>query len=64
MLGVLTAIEVVDWLHRQGLRGSQAIEIVGFADEEGTRFNITLLGSRGLTGTWPQGWLDCEDAQG
>jgi allantoate deiminase len=47
MLGVLTAIEVVDWLHRQGLRGSQAIEIVGFADEEGTRFNITLLGSRG-----------------
>lgn len=64
MLGVLTAIEVVDWLHRQNLRGSQAIEIVGFADEEGTRFNITLLGSRGLTGTWPQGWLDCEDAQG
>lgn len=64
MLGVLTAIEVVDWLHRQDLRGSQAIEIVGFADEEGTRFNITLLGSRGLTGTWPQGWLDCEDAQG
>lgn len=64
MLGVLTAIEVVDWLHRQDLRGSQAIEIIGFADEEGTRFNITLLGSRGLTGTWPQGWLDCEDAQG
>lgn len=64
MLGVLTAIEVVDWLHRQDLRGSQAIEIVGFADEEGTRFNITLLGSRGLTGTWPPGWLDCEDAQG
>ncbi|MCL9672482.1 allantoate amidohydrolase [Citrobacter sp. MNAZ 1397] len=64
MLGVLTAIEVVDWLHRQNLRGSQAIEIVGFADEEGTRFNITLLGSRGLTGTWPQGWLDCVDAQG
>lgn len=64
MLGVLTAIEVVDWLHRQDIRGSQAIEIVGFADEEGTRFNITLLGSRGLTGTWPPGWLDCEDAQG
>lgn len=64
MLGVLTAIEVVDWLHRQDLRGDQAVEIVGFADEEGTRFNITLLGSRGLTGSWPQGWLDCQDAQG
>lgn len=64
MLGVLTAIEIVDWLHRQDLRGEQALEIVGFADEEGTRFNITLLGSRGLTGTWPQDWLACEDAQG
>ncbi len=64
MLGVLTAIEVVDSLHRQGLHGEQAVEIIGFADEEGTRFNITLLGSRGLTGTWPAGWLECRDAQG
>jgi allantoate deiminase len=64
MLGVLTAIEVVDSLHRQGLHGEQAVEIIGFADEEGTRFNITLLGSRGLTGTWPAGWLECQDAQG
>ncbi|WP_312688834.1 allantoate amidohydrolase [Kosakonia sp.] len=64
MLGVLTAIEIVDGLHQANLRGSQAIEIVGFADEEGTRFNITLLGSRGLTGSWPAHWLDCEDARG
>lgn len=64
MLGVLTAIEVVDSLHQQGLHLAQAIEIVGFGDEEGTRFGITLLGSRGLTGTWPQGWLETRDAQG
>nr|WP_318385058.1 allantoate amidohydrolase [uncultured Enterobacter sp.] len=64
MLGVLTAIEIVDWLNRHDLRGEQAIEIVGFADEEGTRFGITLLGSRGLTGSWPDGWLSCEDGQG
>lgn len=64
MLGVLAAIEVVDGLNRANLRGRQAIEIVGFADEEGTRFNIALLGSRGLTGSWPQAWLACEDAQG
>jgi len=64
MLGVLAAIEVVDALNRAGLRGAQAIEIVGFADEEGTRFNIALLGSRGLTGSWPASWLACEDAQG
>lgn len=64
MLGVLTAIEVVDSLHQQGIRLAQAIEIVGFGDEEGTRFGITLLGSRGLTGTWPQGWLETCDAGG
>lgn len=64
MLGVLTAIEIVEWLHHHNLRLAQAIEIVGFGDEEGTRFGITLLGSRGLTGTWPQAWLSCEDAQG
>ncbi|MBK0018776.1 allantoate amidohydrolase [Kosakonia cowanii] len=64
MLGVLAAIEVVDALNRAGLRGAQAIEIIGFADEEGTRFNIALLGSRGLTGSWPASWLACEDALG
>ena len=64
MLGVLTAIEVVDSLHRQGRRLKKAIEIVGFCDEEGTRFGITLLGSRGLTGTWPESWLAQTDADG
>lgn len=64
MLGVLAAIEVVDALNRAGMRGAQAVEIIGFADEEGTRFNIALLGSRGLTGSWPASWLACEDAQG
>lgn len=64
MLGVLTAIEVVDSLHQQGRHLAQAIEIVGFGDEEGTRFGITLLGSRGITGTWPQGWLETCDAGG
>ena len=64
MLGVLAAIEVVHALHQQGRRLAQAIEIVGFGDEEGTRFAITLLGSRGLTGTWPDNWLAQSDADG
>ncbi|WP_300005746.1 allantoate amidohydrolase [uncultured Cedecea sp.] len=64
MLGVLTAIEVVQSLHNQGRRLAKAIEIVGFCDEEGTRFGITLLGSRGLTGSWPESWLEQVDAQG
>ncbi|MCG8710715.1 allantoate amidohydrolase [Brenneria sp. 4F2] len=64
MLGVLTAIEAVGVLHRRNIRLPFALEVVGFGDEEGTRFGITLLGSRGLTGTWPADWLNCRDAQG
>ncbi|MEH0834284.1 allantoate amidohydrolase [Pectobacterium cacticida] len=64
MLGVVTAIEVVQALHQQGIRLPVALEIIGFGDEEGTRFGITLLGSRGLTGSWPESWLACRDAEG
>ncbi|MCV9880447.1 allantoate amidohydrolase [Brenneria izbisi] len=64
MLGVLTAIETVRFLHQQQIRLPVALEIVGFGDEEGTRFGITLLGSRGLTGAWPDNWLRCQDNQG
>jgi allantoate deiminase len=64
MLGVLTAIEVVQALHDRGRRLPMALEIVGFGDEEGTRFGITLLGSRGLTGDWPSEWHEQQDAQG
>lgn len=64
MLGVLTAIEVVHYLHLHSLRLPQAIEIIGFADEEGARFGIALLGSRGITGAWPADWLERRDAEG
>lgn len=64
MLGVIAAIEVVQHLQEQGVRLPLAIEIVGFADEEGTRFGITLLGSRGLVGNWPEQWLEQTDAEG
>ncbi|TBU73459.1 allantoate amidohydrolase [Pseudomonas daroniae] len=64
MLGVVAAIETVQHFHDCGMRLPLAIEIVGFADEEGTRFGITLLGSRGLTGSWPEGWVDQADANG
>ncbi|MDU6388121.1 MULTISPECIES: allantoate amidohydrolase [unclassified Pantoea] len=64
MLGVLTAIETVQWLHQQRQRLPLAIEIVGFGDEEGTRFGITLLGSRGVAGSWPESWSTHPDGNG
>lgn len=63
-LGVLTAIETVSWLHQQNIRLPVAVEVVGFADEEGTRFGITLLGSKGITGRWPESWANHPDAKG
>ncbi|CAK9884411.1 MAG: N-carbamoyl-L-amino-acid hydrolase [Candidatus Erwinia impunctatus] len=64
MLGVLTAIEAVQALHQHQCRLPHAVEIVGFCDEEGTRFGITLLGSRGLTGSLPEHWLTQADTAG
>ena len=63
-LGVLTAIACVDALHRAGRRLPFPIEVVGFCDEEGTRFGATMLGSRALTGRFDVAMLDLHDAQG
>lgn len=64
ILGVLVAIEVVADLHRRQIRLPLAIEIIGFADEEGTRFGLALLGSKGLTASWEPSWLQKTDSTG
>ena len=64
MLGVVTAIACVADLAAAGTRLPFAIEIVGFADEEGTRFGATLLGSRALAGTFDPAVLDRTDPDG
>ena len=53
-LGVITAIACVADLHRRGVRLPFAIEVIGFADEEGVRFASTLLGSRAVAGTFDE----------
>jgi allantoate deiminase len=64
MLGVVAAIECVHTLNKRGERLPFAIEVVGFADEEGVRFGATLLGSRALAGTFDPGLLDKTDHDG
>ncbi len=64
MLGVLTAIACVDALKAEGRRFPFAIEVVGFADEEGTRFGATLLGSRAIAGTFDPTVLERTDDDG
>ncbi|WP_170991418.1 MULTISPECIES: allantoate amidohydrolase [Bradyrhizobium] len=63
-LGVITAIACVDDLNRRGKRLPFAIEIVGFADEEGVRFASTLLGSRAVAGTFDESVLNTRDRAG
>jgi allantoate deiminase len=63
-LGVITAIACVGDLNRRGKRLPFAIEIVGFADEEGVRFASTLLGSRAVAGTFVESALGTRDHDG
>jgi allantoate deiminase len=63
-LGLITAISCVADLHKRGRRMPFAIEVTGFADEEGVRFASTLLGSRAVAGTFDERVLGVRDAAG
>jgi allantoate deiminase len=63
-LGLITAIACVADLHKRGKRLPFAIEVIGFADEEGVRFASTLLGSRAVAGTFDESVLAARDAAG
>lgn len=64
ILGVLCAIEIIDYLSRNNIECPFPIDVVGFADEEGTRFGATLLGSRAVAGSWDKNWFDLCDKGG
>ena len=64
MLGVIAAIDCVHTLNMRGRRLPFAIEVVGFADEEGVRFGSTLLGSRAIAGTFDAKLLENRDKDG
>src|SRR5205085_10950315 len=64
MLGVVTAVECVAALSARNHRLPFAVEVVGFADEEGVRFNATLLGSHAVAGSFDRAHLDRTDASG
>jgi allantoate deiminase len=62
ILGVVIGVSLVELLG--GKRFPFAIEIVGFSDEEGTRFGAPFIGSRALAGTLDREILDRVDATG
>ena len=60
----MIAIDVAERISASGERLPFALEIVGFGDEEGSRFGATLLGSGALAGTWDPTWWPRTDADG
>ncbi|MDF3836419.1 allantoate amidohydrolase [Cupriavidus basilensis] len=63
-LGVILPVACVAEWNRRGKRFPFAIEVVGFAEEEGVRFKATLLGSRAIAGTFDANVLDNVDESG
>ncbi len=63
-LGVMIALAGVERLHQRKARLPFAIEVIGFADEEGLRYHSAYLGSRAITGTFDTEALQLTDANG
>lgn len=63
-LGVLVGIACVQHLRDENIRLPFALEVVGFSDEEGVRYQSTYLGSRVLAGTFDPKDLKRVDAKG
>ncbi len=63
-LGILVPMAVVRELAASRRRLPFGIEVVGFAEEEGQRYQATFLGSGALTGHFDPAWMAQTDADG
>jgi allantoate deiminase len=63
-LGVTLAIACVEQLHRKKIRWPFGIEVIGFSDEEGVRFQVPYLGSKAVAGCFDKKDLSRKDAEG
>src|SRR6202045_2115110 len=62
ILGVMIAISLVESL--RALKLPFGIEIIGFSEEEGVRFGVPFIGSRGFVGTLDDELLSKKDQAG
>lgn len=63
-LGVMIALACVERLHTRNERLPFAIEVLGFADEEGLRYHSAYIGSKAMTGTFDPEALHLIDDDG
>lgn len=64
VLGILVPIACVAQLSRRGERLPVAVEVVAFADEEGSRFQTSFLASRAFLGKFDTALLERTDVDG
>lgn len=62
-LGVLLGIACVEQLHEADRRLLFPIEVIGFGDEEGSRFHTSMVSSRAVAGALSQNDLLISDAE-
>ncbi|WP_334190824.1 allantoate amidohydrolase [Noviherbaspirillum sp.] len=62
--GILLPIAAVRHLHERGEKLPFHLEVIGFAEEEGVRFQSTFLGSSAVAGVFDMALLDRSDADG
>lgn len=62
--GVVLPILAMRLLREEGVVLPFAVEVLGFADEEGVRFPTALVGSRAVAGTLDMAVLDMQDRDG
>ncbi|MFC3285465.1 M20 family metallo-hydrolase [Litchfieldella rifensis] len=63
MLGVVLPLVALEALANRGTTLPYGIEVVAFGDEEGTRFQSTLVGSKALAGDFDHAMLEARDAE-
>jgi allantoate deiminase len=63
-LGMLSALAVVEQMQSWREKPPFAIEVVGFSDEEGLRFQTAYLGSYYYIGRFRQNWWELKDRDG
>jgi len=63
-LGFLIGYEMLDFVERKRIELPFNLEVIGFSDEEGARYNTTYLGSSAVAGLFDDDWLHRKDADG
>ena len=63
-LGVMLPIACLKALHERGARLDYPVDVIAFGDEEGLRFQATLIGSRAVAGGFDPSLLTAVDEDG